>query len=91
MEVVFFSVNSFFLLFSKLICLLVDSPLLQTSDRKKNRRNLKRAGTLAGVAAFIIVLTVVVLVTSASRKKLGMQIFMVCINSTQIVTPCNEF
>jgi len=32
---------------------------------------LKLAGTLAGVAAFVIVLTVLVLVTSTSRKKLG--------------------
>jgi hypothetical protein len=107
MEVLLFFVDAFFLLFSKLICLIVDSPLLQPSDRKRNRRNLKRVGTLAGVAAFIMVLTVLVFVTSASRKKLGKpaekvmisksQIFMICLNSTQIVllteviTPYNEF
>jgi len=87
--------------------MLVDSLLLQPSDRKKNRRNLKRAGTLAGVVAFIMVLTVLVFVTSASKKKLGKpaekvmisksKIFMICLNSTQIVllteiiTPYNEF
>ncbi|RHN65869.1 putative protein kinase RLK-Pelle-DLSV family [Medicago truncatula] len=40
-------------------------------DHKKNKRNLKRVGTLAGVSAFVMLLTVLVLVTSASRKKLG--------------------
>ncbi|XP_058721813.1 G-type lectin S-receptor-like serine/threonine-protein kinase At4g27290 [Vicia villosa] len=41
-------------------------------DHKKNTRNLKRAGwTLAGVIAFIIGLTIIVLVTSAYKKKLG--------------------
>ncbi|KAI5410756.1 hypothetical protein KIW84_056051 [Lathyrus oleraceus] len=40
-------------------------------DHKKNKRNLKLAGTLAGVIASIIGLSVLVLVTSAYRKKLG--------------------
>ncbi|XP_058721783.1 G-type lectin S-receptor-like serine/threonine-protein kinase At4g27290 isoform X2 [Vicia villosa] len=40
-------------------------------DHKKNTRNLKRAGTLAGVIAFIIGLTIIVLVTSAYKKRLG--------------------
>ncbi|CAK8564584.1 unnamed protein product [Lathyrus sativus] len=40
-------------------------------DHKKNRRNLKRAVILAGVIAFIIGLTVIVLVTSSYKKKLG--------------------
>ncbi|CAJ2638924.1 unnamed protein product [Trifolium pratense] len=39
-------------------------------DHKKNKRNLKLAGTLAGVIAFIIGLTILVLVTSVYRKKL---------------------
>ncbi|CAI8596031.1 unnamed protein product [Vicia faba] len=40
-------------------------------DHKKKKRNLKRAGTLAGVIAFIIGLTFIILVTLTSRKKLG--------------------
>ncbi|CAI8596028.1 unnamed protein product [Vicia faba] len=40
-------------------------------DHIKNKRNLKRVGTLAGVVAFIIGLTVIILVTLASKKKLG--------------------
>ncbi|XP_058721814.1 G-type lectin S-receptor-like serine/threonine-protein kinase At4g27290 [Vicia villosa] len=40
-------------------------------DHKKKKTILKRAGTLAGVIAFIIGLTVIILVTLASRKKLG--------------------
>ncbi|CAJ2638948.1 unnamed protein product [Trifolium pratense] len=42
-------------------------------DHKKNKRNLKLYGTLAGVIALIIGLTVLVLVKSAYRKKLGKQ------------------
>ncbi|CAJ2638930.1 unnamed protein product [Trifolium pratense] len=40
-------------------------------DHRKNKRNFKRAGILAGVIALIIGLTVLVLVTSIYRKKLG--------------------
>ncbi|CAI8596024.1 unnamed protein product [Vicia faba] len=40
-------------------------------DHKKNKRNLKLVGTLAGVIAFIIGLSILVLVTSAFRNKLG--------------------
>ncbi|WJX36727.1 hypothetical protein P8452_24574 [Trifolium repens] len=40
-------------------------------DHKKNKRNLKLVGTLAGVIAFVIGLTVLVLFLLASRKKLG--------------------
>ncbi|CAI8596026.1 unnamed protein product [Vicia faba] len=40
-------------------------------DHKKNKRNLKRARTFAGVIAFIIGLTIIVLITSAYIKKLG--------------------
>ncbi|CAK8564592.1 unnamed protein product [Lathyrus sativus] len=40
-------------------------------DHKKNNSNSKLAGTLAGVIASIIGLSVLVLVTSAYRKKLG--------------------
>ncbi|AES68952.1 putative protein kinase RLK-Pelle-DLSV family [Medicago truncatula] len=40
-------------------------------DHKENKRKLKLAGTLAGVIAFIIVLSVLVLITSTYRKKLG--------------------
>ncbi|RHN65876.1 putative protein kinase RLK-Pelle-DLSV family [Medicago truncatula] len=41
------------------------------SYHKKNKRNLKHAGTVAGVITFIIGLIVLVLVTSAYKKKLG--------------------
>ncbi|CAJ2638937.1 unnamed protein product [Trifolium pratense] len=41
-----------------------------SSDNKKNKSNMKLAGTIAGVISFIIGLTVLVLVTSAYRKKL---------------------
>ncbi|XP_058769167.1 G-type lectin S-receptor-like serine/threonine-protein kinase At4g27290 [Vicia villosa] len=40
-------------------------------DQLKNKRNLKRVGTLAGVIAFIIGLVVIILVILASKKKLG--------------------
>jgi hypothetical protein len=56
---------------------------------------MKHTRTLAGVIAFVIGLIVLVLITSASRKKIGKpgenfmikqsQIFMICLNSTQIV------
>jgi hypothetical protein len=68
---------------------------------------MKHTRTLAGVIAFVIGLIVLVLITSASRKKIGKpgenlvikksQIFMICLNSTQIVfqtelvTTYNEF
>ncbi|MCI02141.1 serine/threonine protein kinase [Trifolium medium] len=48
-------------------------------DHKKKRRNKKHTGTLAGVIAFVIGLTVLVLVTSAFRKKI------------ELVTTYNEF
>ncbi|RHN65849.1 putative protein kinase RLK-Pelle-DLSV family [Medicago truncatula] len=40
-------------------------------DHKKNKQKLKLAGTLAGVIAFTIGLIVLVLVTSAYKKKIG--------------------
>jgi hypothetical protein len=56
---------------------------------------MKHTWTLAGVIAFVIGLAILVLITSASRKKIGKpgenlvikksQIFMICLNSTQIV------
>ncbi|GAU20884.1 hypothetical protein TSUD_120760 [Trifolium subterraneum] len=40
-------------------------------DHKKNKRNLKHAGTLAGIIALLLGITLIVIVTSAYRKKLG--------------------
>ncbi|CAL5201501.1 unnamed protein product [Lathyrus oleraceus] len=40
-------------------------------DHIKNKRNLKRVGILVGVIAFIIGLTVIILVISASKTKFG--------------------
>ncbi|MCI20623.1 serine/threonine protein kinase, partial [Trifolium medium] len=38
---------------------------------KKNKRNSKHAGTIAGIIAFLIGITLIVMATSAYRKKLG--------------------
>ncbi|CAJ2638945.1 unnamed protein product [Trifolium pratense] len=40
-------------------------------DHKKNKRNMKHAGTFAGIIAFLLGITLIVTVTSAYRKKLG--------------------
>ncbi|KAK2440113.1 hypothetical protein P8452_19279 [Trifolium repens] len=40
-------------------------------DHKKNKRNLNNAWTLAGIIAFLIGITLIVMVTLAYRKKLG--------------------
>jgi len=76
--------DAFFLCYSKLLYLLVDWPLFQPSDHKKNKHKLKLAGTLAGVIAFIIGLTVLVLVTSAYREKIGKAGEKVMISKCQI-------
>jgi uncharacterized membrane protein len=86
MEVVLFSTDDFSFLFSKLLYLLVGSHLLHSSDHKKNKRNLKHAWTLAGIIAFLIGITLIVMVTLAYRKKLGKQSENLMISKSQIFT-----
>ncbi|GAU20885.1 hypothetical protein TSUD_120770 [Trifolium subterraneum] len=48
-----------------------DKSLSLEEYHKKNKRDLKLAGTIAGIIALLIGITLIVMVTSAYRKKLG--------------------